>query len=113
MRLRLNLDSRCYNTYNFRSQDWSFSMKVAFKVVTKRRSWWSKAWEQEQTRDILTALFALLGLTAIVATAFDRLGWLLSTEGVIAVIPVAVVLGLVLYLLIAKLTTWANTHGWG
>jgi hypothetical protein len=87
-------------------------MKMA-KQKLKSRSWWGKAWEKEQSRDILTAVFAFMGLLAIVATAFDRLGWLLSAEGVIVVVPTALVLGLVLYLLVLKLTTWAGTHGWG
>lgn len=87
-------------------------MKKVMRTKEKPRSWWSRAWEQEQTRDILTAVFAFLGLVAIVATGFDRLGWLLSTEGVLVVIPVALVIEFVLYLLVARLIAWANTRGW-
>ncbi len=88
-------------------------MKMVAKVRSKKRSWWSKAWESEQTRDLLTSVFALIGLMAVVVTAFDRLGWLLGAEGLIAVVPVALALELILYLFIRAITAWANTHGWG
>lgn len=77
------------------------------------KPWTSWMKVKSETRDlILTAIFGLMALFGFTVTAFDRLGWLHESVGIVALCPATLVFGFILYLLIYLVLGWANTHRW-